>query len=138
MQSLQILDLNTVIGGITEMLPRLIGEDIELVFAPAQDLGKVKADPIQIEQILMNLAANARDAMPGGGRLNIETAMVRVDESYVQRHAIVPPGIMSCSRSPTRAKALLRNTWGIFLSPFTPRKKLEKEPGWGWRRCMAS
>jgi two-component system cell cycle sensor histidine kinase/response regulator CckA len=92
MQSLQILDLNTVIGEISDMLPRLIGEDIELVFTPAQDLGKVKADPIQIEQVVMNLAANARDAMPGGGTLNIETAMVRVDESYVQRHAIVPPG----------------------------------------------
>ena len=74
------------------MLPRLIGEDIELVFAPGSDLGKVKADPVQIEQIVMNLAANARDAMPGGGVLTIETATVLVDESYVQRHAIVPPG----------------------------------------------
>jgi two-component system, cell cycle sensor histidine kinase and response regulator CckA len=92
MQSLQILDLNSVIGEIAGMLPRLIGEDIELVFAPAKNLGKVKADSTQIEQIVMNLAANARDAMPGGGRLSIETARVRVEESYVQRHAIVPPG----------------------------------------------
>jgi two-component system cell cycle sensor histidine kinase/response regulator CckA len=74
------------------MLPRLIGEDIELIFAPAEDLGKVKADPVQIEQVVMNLAANARDAMPGGGTLTIETATVRVDESYVQRHSIVLPG----------------------------------------------
>jgi two-component system cell cycle sensor histidine kinase/response regulator CckA len=92
MQLLQVLDLNTVIGEIAGMLPRLIGEDIELVFVPAPDLGKVKADPIQIEQVVMNLAANARDAMPGGGTLTIETATVRVDESYVQRHSIVPPG----------------------------------------------
>jgi len=92
LQLLQVLDLNTVIGEITRMLPRLIGEDIELVFVPGQDLGKVKADPVQIEQVVMNLAANARDAMPGGGTLTIETATVQVDESYVQRHSIVPEG----------------------------------------------
>jgi two-component system, cell cycle sensor histidine kinase and response regulator CckA len=92
MQLLQVLDLNIVIGEITTMLPRLIGEDIQLVFVPEQDLGKVKADPVQIEQVVMNLAANARDAMPGGGTLTIETATVRVDESYVQRHSIVPAG----------------------------------------------
>ena len=92
MQSLQVLDLNSVIGEIAGMLPRLIGEDIELLFVPGQELGKVKVDPIQIEQVVMNLAANARDAMPDGGTLTIETANVRVDESYVQRHSIVPEG----------------------------------------------
>ena len=92
MQVLQVLDLNTVIGEIATMLPRLIGEDIELVFNPGQDLGKVKADPVQIEQVVMNLAANARDAMPEGGTLSIETASVQVDELYVQRHSIVPEG----------------------------------------------
>lgn len=91
-QLLQVLDLNTVIAEITVMLPRLIGEDIELIFLPEQNLGKVKADPVQIEQIVMNLAANARDAMPGGGTLTIETATIEVDEAYVQRHSIVPPG----------------------------------------------
>jgi two-component system cell cycle sensor histidine kinase/response regulator CckA len=92
MQLLQVLDLNTVIGEIAGMLPRLIGEDIQLTFVPGHDLDKVKADPTQIEQVLMNLAANARDAMPGGGTLTIETANVRVDESYVQRHSIVSQG----------------------------------------------
>ena len=92
MQLLQVLDLNTVIAEITAMLPRLIGEDIELIFLPEENLGKVKADPVQIEQIVMNLAANARDAMPGGGTLTIETATVVVDEAYVQRHSIVPRG----------------------------------------------
>jgi two-component system, cell cycle sensor histidine kinase and response regulator CckA len=92
MQSLQVLDLNSAIGEITVMLPRLIGEDIEMVFVPGQELGKVKADPVQIEQVVMNLAANARDAMPDGGTLTIETATVQVDESYVQRHSIVPIG----------------------------------------------
>jgi two-component system cell cycle sensor histidine kinase/response regulator CckA len=92
MQSLQLLDLNLIIEDINKMLPRLIGEDIELVFVPGEKLGKVKADPVQIEQILMNLVANARDAMPKGGRLSIETASVRLDDAYVQEHAIVPPG----------------------------------------------
>src|SRR5579863_5104463 len=92
MQALQVLDLNAVIAEITVMLPRLIGEDIELIFLPEGNLGKVKADPVQIEQIVMNLAANARDAMPSGGTLTIETATVVVDEAYVQRHSIVPPG----------------------------------------------
>jgi PAS domain S-box-containing protein len=91
-QSLQVLNLNTAVGEIAGMLPHLIGEDIELVLLPGQDLGNVKADPMQIEQIVMNLAANARDAMPRGGTLTIETATVQVDELYVQRHSIVPAG----------------------------------------------
>jgi two-component system cell cycle sensor histidine kinase/response regulator CckA len=92
MQSLQFLDLNWVIRDINKMLPRLIGEDIQLVFIAGQNLGKVKADPVQIEQVVMNLALNARDAMPHGGKLVIETARVRLDEAYVQRHCIVPAG----------------------------------------------
>src|SRR5437660_820285 len=92
MQSLQLLDLNRVIREINEMLPRLIGEDIQLIFAPGKNVGKVKADPVQIEQIVMNLAANARDAMPNGGKLTIETADAHLDDSYIQRHSIVPPG----------------------------------------------
>ena len=92
MQSLQFLDLNWIIRDINKMLPRLIGEDIQLVFVAGRNLGKVKADPVQIEQVLMNLAANARDAMPHGGKLVIETASVQLDEAYVQQHSIVPAG----------------------------------------------
>ncbi len=92
MQSLQFLDLNWIIRDINKMLPRLIGEDIQLMFVAGQNLGKVKADPVQIEQVLMNLAANARDAMPHGGKLVIETASVQLDEAYVQQHSIVPAG----------------------------------------------
>jgi two-component system cell cycle sensor histidine kinase/response regulator CckA len=91
-QSLQLLDLNLIVEDINKMLPRLIGADIELVFVLGKKLGKVKADPVQIEQILMNLVANARDAMPKGGSLVIESACVRLDEAYVQEHCIVPPG----------------------------------------------
>jgi CheY-like chemotaxis protein len=74
------------------MLPRLIGEDIHLTIVHGRNIGCVKADPLQIEQIVMNLAANARDAMPAGGKLTIETAGINLDEDYVQKHSIVPIG----------------------------------------------
>jgi len=92
MQALQVLDLNAIVRDINKMLPRLIGEDVELAFIPGDELGKVKADPTQIEQVLMNLAANARDAMPKGGKLTIETASVFLDNAYRQRHSMVPAG----------------------------------------------
>lgn len=91
-QSLQVLDLNTVVGEISRMLPRLLGEDIQLVVKAGDNLGRVRADPGQIEQVLMNLAANARDAMPVGGKLIIETANVLLDDAYGDRHTMVPPG----------------------------------------------
>jgi two-component system, cell cycle sensor histidine kinase and response regulator CckA len=92
MQALQVLDLNRVISEISRMLPRLVGEDVQFVFTQGKSLNKVKADPVQIEQIVMNLAANARDAMPRGGTLTIETENVHLDETYVHRHSMVPIG----------------------------------------------
>ena len=92
MQALQVLDLNQVLEEISRMLPRLIGEDIQLHVAPGKELGRIKADPVQIEQVVMNLAANARDAMPNGGRLIMETMNVRLDQSYSRRHSMVPAG----------------------------------------------
>lgn len=91
-QSLQVLDLNAILRDISRMLPRLIGEDVELNIAPAPDLDQVKLDPVQLEQIVMNLAANARDAMPTGGKLTIATRNVELDDTYVQSHPVVPPG----------------------------------------------
>jgi two-component system cell cycle sensor histidine kinase/response regulator CckA len=92
-QALRVADLNPVVSGIVKTLRRLIGEDIELVFIPGQALGRIRLDPVQIEQILMNLAANARDAMPQGGQCTIETSNVQVDEQYVDRkRAVIPTG----------------------------------------------
>jgi two-component system, cell cycle sensor histidine kinase and response regulator CckA len=92
-QALRVVDLNQVILGISQTLPRLIGEDIELTFTPGDGLGRVRVDPVQVEQILMNLAANARDAMPQGGSLKIETSDVYLDEGYADRkHAMIPTG----------------------------------------------
>jgi signal transduction histidine kinase/CheY-like chemotaxis protein len=81
-----VLDLNAVVSNMGEMLQRLIGEDIALVTVLAPALGRVKADPGQIEQIIMNLAVNARDAMPEGGRLTLETANVDLDAAYARKH----------------------------------------------------
>ncbi len=87
----RILDLNAVITRVEPMLRRLIGEDVELVARPATDLGRVEADPGQITQIIVNLAVNARDAMPGGGHLTIETANVELDDVFAHLHAEVRP-----------------------------------------------
>jgi two-component system cell cycle sensor histidine kinase/response regulator CckA len=87
------MDLNAVIADIARTLRRLISENIEFSFSPGKELGRVRIDPVQIEQILMNLAANSRDAMPRGGHLRIETSHVTLEEQYIQRKpAVIPPG----------------------------------------------
>ena len=92
-QALRVAELNPVVSAIVKTLQRLIGEDIELAFAPGAGLGRVRLDPVQIEQVLMNLAANCRDAIPQGGRCTIETANVELNEEYVgHKGAAIPTG----------------------------------------------
>jgi signal transduction histidine kinase/ActR/RegA family two-component response regulator len=88
----KVFDLNTVVTDLEKMLRRMIGEDIELRVNSQPDLGNIKADPVQLEQVIMNLVINARDAMPKGGKLSIETTNVYLDESYAREHVSVAPG----------------------------------------------
>ncbi len=88
----KILDLNVLVSGLAVMLRRLIGEDIDLRLVMGPELGRVSADPGQVEQVIMNLALNARDAMPQGGMLTIQTANTELEEGYGGTHLAVRPG----------------------------------------------
>jgi PAS domain S-box-containing protein len=88
----RVLDLGAVVSDVEKMLKRLIGEDVEVVFVKAADLGRVKVDPGQIEQVVLNVAVNARDAMPGGGRLTIALADASLGASLATSPDVIPPG----------------------------------------------
>jgi len=89
---MKVFDLNAILENLDKVLRRVIAEDIVLLTLLKEDLGMVRADPGQIEQVIMNLAINARDAMPSGGKLTIETANMELDEEYTHTHMAVKPG----------------------------------------------
>jgi two-component system cell cycle sensor histidine kinase/response regulator CckA len=131
-QALRVAELNPVVVGIVKILHRLIGEDIELIFVPGQGLGRIRLDPVQIEQILMNLAANASDAMPQGGQCTIETSNVQLDEQYANRkQALIPTGRYAVlSMTDTGAGIPADNLSHIF-EPFYTTKPSGKGSGLG-------
>ena len=127
----QVLNLNTLTSNLQKLLVRMIGEDVTLAFKPAADLGQVKADPGGIEQVLMNLCVNARDAMPRGGRLTIETANVELDDSYVMKHGVVPPGRYVMIAVSDTGVGMDATTQARVFEPFFTTKEAGKGTGLG-------
>jgi PAS domain S-box-containing protein len=127
----RLLDLNAVVADVEQMLRRLIGEHIQLVTAFAADLAAVMADPGQVEQAIVNLAVNARDAMPRGGRLMIETANTEIDEEYALGHAGAQPGRYVCLTVSDTGHGMDEATLSRVFEPFFTTKERGKGTGLG-------
>lgn len=127
----KVLDLNVVVKDLYKMLRRLIGEDIDLATAPAIDLGRVKADPGKVEQIIMNLVVNARDAMPHGGNITIETANVTLDETYTMQHVQVQTGDYVMLAVSDTGCGMDKETQSHIFEPFFTTKEAGKGTGLG-------
>jgi PAS domain S-box-containing protein len=127
----RVLDLNKLVTALSTMLRRLIGEDIDLQLVLRPDLGMVSADPGQIEQVLMNLVVNARDAMPKGGTVTIETANVELDESYSGRHLAVKPGPYAQIAVSDNGGGMDEATQARLFEPFFTTKGVGRGTGLG-------
>ena len=127
----RIIDLNDIVADVEPMLQRLIGEHIELVTLATRGLGRVEADPNQITQIIVNLAANARDAMPEGGKLTIETANVYLDEDHAHRHADTRPGPYVMLAVADTGSGMDEPTRALVFEPFFTTKGPGKGTGLG-------
>ena len=126
-----VLDLRKIIGRNQAMLRRIIGEDIEFNVLVEDSVGSIKADPGQIEQVLLNLAANARDAMPKGGRLTIRASNVELDESDRKKHAPVVPGPYIMLTIEDTGCGMDLKTQARIFDPFFTTKELGKGTGLG-------
>lgn len=127
----KILDLNAVLSDIKKMLLRIIGEDIELISSLDPNLDHIKADKGQLEQVIMNLTVNARDAMPKGGKLLFETTNVTIDEGYHFRHPVVIPGPYVLLTVSDTGEGMDQETQSHIFEPFYTTKGVGKGTGLG-------
>ena len=125
------LDLNSIVINLDKLLRRLMDDNIEMTTAVNENVGKVKADPAQIEQVLMNLVVNARDAMPQGGRIVIETANIDLDSAYADGHATVKPGRYVMLAVSDTGTGMDRETAAHIFEPFYTTKESGRGTGLG-------
>lgn len=131
----RVLDLHEVASGMEKMLRRLLAENIELVIKPVREPATVRADAGQIEQVIMNMAVNARDAMPAGGRLIIETANVEIDEASVPEQERIPPGSYVMLAVTDTGTGMDAETRRRVFEPFFTTKEKGKGTGLGLSTC---
>jgi two-component system cell cycle sensor histidine kinase/response regulator CckA len=127
----QIINLNSVVEEMGKLLPRLIGEDIELILRPGQQLGTIRADASQMEQVIMNLAVNSRDAMPTGGKLLIGTRNCDLDHSYTASHPLMKPGSYVLLDVTDTGTGMDEETQAHIFEPFFTTKEKGKGTGLG-------
>jgi PAS domain S-box-containing protein len=127
----RVLDLNTIVAGVERMIRPMIGEDITVELSPAPDLWPVRADPGQLEQVILNLAVNGRDAMPNGGTLAITTANLTLTEPRVHRHGTVEPGDYVMLRVTDSGSGMTEEVLAHLFEPFFTTKGRESGTGLG-------
>ena len=127
----KLVDLREIVGHLSKMLQRLLGETIQLQFEPPRELPLIMADTGMVEQIIMNLAVNARDAMPSGGTLTIGTAQVEVSDSYVQTHPEARTGSFVCLQVTDTGCGMDAETMARIFEPFFTTKEVGKGTGLG-------
>lgn len=127
----KVLDLNTAVEGMLTMLQRIIGEDVDLVWLPGNNLGQIKMDPSQIDQILANLCVNSRDAIKGTGRITIETDTVCLDAAFCLEHPDAVPGEHVLLTVNDNGRGMSHDTLAHLFEPFFTTKKLGAGTGLG-------